>query len=373
MNQEPIRVLNLFTIMNRGGAETMVMNYYRNIDRSKVQFDFLVHREEIGAYEEEIKALGGRIYRMPPIYPQNFVKYKKEIRNFLKKHPEYKIIHSHMSELGYFVFKEAKKQGVHVRICHAHNSPHGWDLKMIMRNYFKYMMRPYITHMFMCGIESGEWLFDKKNKDKFIQLNNAIDAEQYVYDENIEKEVRTELGIKDEFVVGHVGRFNKQKNHEKLIDIFYEITNITNNSKLILIGDGSLKQSMISKVESLNLQDKVMFLGTRSDVNRIMQTFDIYLFPSLFEGLSVSMVEAQAAGLQCFISSSIPKECIITDNVVTFDLNWNASKIAKMIVDLHSNYKRTNTYDQIVKAGFDIKSNAKKLEDFYIQEYMRNC
>lgn len=369
MNQEPIRVLNLFTIMNRGGAETMVMNYYRNIDRNKVQFDFLVHREEIGAYEDEIKSLGGRIYRMPPIYPQNFVKYKKEIRNFLKIHPEYKIIHSHMSELGYFVFKEAKKQGLPVRICHAHNSPHGWDIKMIMRDYFKFMMRPYITHMFMCGIESGEWLFGKKNKDKFIQLNNAIDAEQYIYNENIEKEVRKELGLKDEFIVGHVGRFNKQKNHEKLIDIFNEITQINDNSKLILVGDGQIKESIFKKVELLNLKDKVMFLGTRSDVNRIMQTFDIYLFPSLFEGLSVSMVEAQASGLQCFISESIPKECILTNNVVTFDLSLDNMKIANMIFEKHKNYVRENNYKQIVDSGFDIKQNANQLEEFYINEY----
>lgn len=369
MNKYPIRVLNLFTIMNRGGAETMVMNYYRNIDRNKVQFDFLVHRDEIGAYEEEIKALGGRIYRMFPICPKNFVKYKKEIRKFLKNHPEYKIIHSHMSELGYFAFKEAKRQGIPVRICHAHNCPHIWNIKMVMREYFKYMMRPYITHMFMCGIESGEWLFGKKNKDKFIQLNNAIDAKQYVYNENIEKEVRKDLGLKDEFVVGHVGRFNKQKNHEKLIDIFNEITKINDNSKLILVGDGQLKESIVKKVELLNLQDKVMFLGTRSDVNRIMQAFDIYLFPSFHEGLSVSMVEAQTSGLQCFISDTIPKECIITDNVVTFELSLDSAKIADIIFEKHKNYSRKSTYNQIVDAGFDIKENAKKLQDFYLKEY----
>lgn len=373
MNQEPIRILNLFTIMNRGGAETMVMNYYRNIDRRKVQFDFLVHREEAGVYEEEIKALGGRIYRMPPIYPQNFAKYIKKIRKFLKEHPEYKIIHSHMSELGYFVFKEAKKQHVPVIICHAHNRPYGWDVKMIMRNYFKYMMRPYITHMCMCGLESGEWLFGKKNKDKFIQINNAIDAEKFIYNKSIGDEIRKELGISDEFVVGHIGRFDIQKNHEKLIDIFCEICKINKNSKLLLIGEGQLKKSIENKVKLLNLEKNVLFLGTRSDVNRVMQAFDVFLFPSFFEGLSVSMVEAQAAGLQCFISSSIPKECIITDNVVTFDLDWNDSKIAKMIVDLHSNYKRTNTYEQILKAGFDIKNNAKELENFYIEEYKRNC
>ena len=146
---EPVRVLNLFTIMNRGGAETMVMNYYRKINREKVQFDFLVHREEEGAYEQEIKELGGRIYRMPPMYPQNFSLYKKKIREFFEEHKEYKIIHSHMSELGYFALREAARQEIPVRICHAHNAPHGFEWKMIVRNYFKKRMM-HILHICLC-------------------------------------------------------------------------------------------------------------------------------------------------------------------------------------------------------------------------------
>lgn len=368
MSDKPIRVLNLFTIMNRGGAETMVMNYYRNIDRSKVQFDFLVHRNEIGEYESEIKELGGRIYRMPPIYPQNFAKYKKKIRIFLKEHPEYKIIHSHMSELGYFVFKEAKRQGVPVRICHAHNNPHAWNAKMIMRTYFKYMMRPYITHMFMCGLESGIWLFGKKNKDKFIQLNNAIDAKQYIYNEKIEREVKKELGLKDEFVIGHVGRFSRQKNHEKLIDIFNEIIKIKSNSKLILVGEGPLKQSIIDKVKSLNLQDKVMFLGTRSDVNRIMQTFDVFIFPSLHEGLGIVLIEAQAAGVPCLTSKNVvAKEADISYLLNYYSLNNSSLQWAEKALSIVC--EKENMYEIIKNSGFDISENANKLEEFYINEY----
>lgn len=369
---EPIRVLNLFTIMNRGGAETMVMNYYRNIDRSKVQFDFLVHRQEKGVYEEEIEKLGGKVYRMPPIYPQNFYEYKRKIREFLKSHPEYKIIHSHMSELGYFVFKEAKRQGIPTIICHAHNNPCGWDAKMIFRAYFKYMMRPYITHMFICGEKSGNWLFGKKNRSKFIQLNNAIDSEKFIYNKKICAEVKEELGITDEFVIGHIGRFNEQKNHIRLIEIFNEICKINSNSKLVLVGAGVLESKIKEKVASLNLDDKVLFLGGRSDVYKIMQAFDIFLFPSLFEGLPVSMIEAQAAGLQCFISASIPKQCIITNNVISFDLSLPNYKIANLIINRHKNYSKSNTYQNIVDAGFDIKSNVKQLEEFYLNEYKKN-
>lgn len=363
---EPIRVLNMFTIMNRGGAETMVMNYYRNIDRTKVQFDFLVHREEKGAYEDEIEALGGRIYRMIPLYPQNFSQYKKMIRGFFEEHKEYKIIHSHMSELGYFAFKEAKRQGIPVRICHAHNAPHGWDMKMFMREYFKRRMIPYLTHMFMCGIESGRWLYGKDNEEHFIQLNNAIDAEKFRYNSAIEQKVREELNLEDKLVIGHVGRFNKQKNHEFLIDIFYEIQKIKENAVLLLIGNGDLEDKIKLKVEQLHLEDKVRFLGVRSDIYRLMQCFDVFLFPSLFEGLPVTMVESQAAGNLCIISDVIPIECCITDNVRRISLEKSSRAWAEQVVDEIEDYEKRDMKSVIVSAGFDIVQNSKKLEEFYI-------
>ena len=214
---EPIRILNLFTIMNRGGAETMVMNYYRNIDRTKVQFDFMVHRQERGAYDDEIEALGGRIFRMPPVRPWTASSYRKTVRKFYQEHPEYKVIHAHMSELGYYDFQEAKRAGVPVRICHAHNRPYGIDLKSPIRWYYKTRMMPHITHMFMCGQESGDWLFGKKNSDAFIQLNNAIDAGVYAFDATKREKIRASLGLKNALVIGHVARFNPQKNHTFLI------------------------------------------------------------------------------------------------------------------------------------------------------------
>lgn len=364
-----VRVLNMFTIMNRGGAETMLMNYYRNMDRTKVQFDFLVHRQERGAYDDEIEALGGRIYRMIPIYPQNFAKYKKMLKEFFNEHKEYKIIHSHMSELGYFAFKEAKKQGVPVRICHAHNAPHGWDLKMVMRTYFKKAMMPHITHMFMCGEESGEWLFGKKNKDKFIQLNNAIDAKKFIYKPEVAMQMRMELDIENKFVVGHVGRFNEQKNHVRLISIFNEIQKIKPNSVLLLLGNGYLEDKCRKLVNDLGLNEKVKFLGVKSDVHKYLQTFDVFLFPSLFEGLPVTMVEAQASGLHCYISNMIPKQCILTGNVDVFDLNDFDEKIARDLLDKHLLFKREDMYKVIKDKGFDIKNNVKELEEFYCNVY----
>lgn len=370
--KEPIRVLNLFTIMNRGGAETMVMNYYRNIDRTKVQFDFLVHRDEKGAYDDEILSLGGKIYHMIPIYPQNFLTYKKMLREFFNEHKEYKIIHSHMSELGYFAFKEAKKQGIPIRICHAHSYPHQWDIKMIMRTYFKIRMMPYLTHMFTCGIEAGKWLYGKKNEKNFIQLNNAIDSKKFIYNKELEFLIRKELKIENKLVVGHVGRFTEEKNHVRIVDIFEKIQEIKKDAILILIGDGPLKIKIEQTVKKKKLENKVLFLGVRPDIDRLLQSFDLFLFPSVFEGLPVSVIEAQAAGLQCFISDVIPEQCIISDNVIRFSLLDDDKNIAHTIINMNKIYKKENMYEIIKKNGFDIQNNAKILENFYINESKKN-
>lgn len=363
---EPIRVLNMFTIMNRGGAETMVMNYYRKIDKSKVQFDFLVHRQERGAYEDEIEAMGGRVYRMIPIYPQNFSVYKKMLRDFFEKHREYRIIHSHMSELGYFAFIEAKRQGIPVRICHAHSRPYGYDMKMVVRDYFKYKIRPYITHMFTCGTEAGEWLYGKQNKDNFIQLNNAVDTQKFCYDKSISVEVKRELEVEENFIVGHVGTFCKPKNHTFLLKVFKEILNRKKNAILILVGTGELFEEIKQQSRQLGIEERVRFLGTRTDIYRIMQTFDAFLFPSLFEGLPVTMVEAQAAGNLCFISDKVPKQCILTSNVKVISLEETAEDWAEVVLEESSKYKKSNMYEKIAAKKFDIVQNAKWLEEFYI-------
>lgn len=370
--QYPIRVLNLFTIMDRGGAETMVMNYYRHIDRKKVQFDFLVHREQRGAYDDEIEALGGRIYRMYPIYPQNFARYKHDIRAFFKAHPEYRIIHSHMSELGYFAFKEAAKQGVPVRICHAHNAPHGFDMKMIMRGYFKKRMMPYLTHLFMCGVESGRWLYGKKNESQFIMLNNAIDAAAYTYNPAKRAEMRRQLGLTDELVVGHVGRFNPQKNHPFLLAIFAALLKKEPNAVLLLVGGGNDMPKIQAKAQELGIVERVRFLGVRSDVADLMQAMDVFVFPSLYEGLPVTMVEAQASGLPCLISDKVPSECIITDGLTeVIPLSESPDTWAKKIL-VKRGTPRTDRRAEIAAHGFNITTEAVKLQEFYISAYEQN-
>ncbi len=371
--QQPIRVLNMFTIMDRGGAETMVMNYYRHIDRTKVQFDFLVHRERRGAYDDEIEALGGRIYRMCPIYPQNFVRYKRELRVFFQEHPEYRIVHSHMSELGYFAFCEAERNGVPVRICHAHNAPHGFDAKMIMRTYFKKRMIPHLTHLFMCGIESGRWLYGRENEGRFIMLNNAIDAAAYTCDPMKRVEMRRRLGLTNELTVGHVGRFNPQKNHPFLIDIFAALLKKEPDAVLLLVGGGGDMPKIQAKVQALGIAEHVRFLGVRSDVADLMQAMDVFVFPSLYEGLPVTMVEAQAAGLPCLISDKVPPECIITKGLVDVQtLSADPEVWAEKILEKRD-FPRTDRRNEIAAHGFNITTEAVKLQEFYINAYEQNC
>lgn len=370
---EPMRVLNLFTIMNRGGAETMVMNYYRNIDRSKVQFDFMVHRQERGAYDDEIESLGGKIYRMPPVRPWTASSYRKIVRQFYAAHPEYKIIHSHMSELGYYDFLEAEKAGVSVRICHAHNRPYGLDIKSPIRWYYKTMMRPHVTDLFMCGKESGEWLFGKENQDRFVQMNNAIDAAQYRYNPTLREKVRKSLNIEnDQIVIGHVGRFNPQKNHKFIIDIFREVHRMVPSAVLMLIGDDSHDYGIEihKKVNQLGLQESVKFLGTRNDVHELLQAMDVFLFPSLFEGLSVASVEAQAAGLPVLISDGVPIECKKTDLVQVRSLKDSPEIWAQTVLE-NAKIPRRDTYEEIKAAGFDIKKNVQSLQDYYLSAVQR--
>lgn len=367
---KPIRILNLFTIMNRGGAETMVMNYYRAIDKSKIQFDFMVHRQERGAYDDEIEAMGGRIFRMCPIYPQNLFRYQQMLKEFFDNHPVYQILHSHMSELGYFAFKEAVRHDVPVRICHAHNAPVFSSetaiekLKRIPRELLARQMRKLSTDYFTCSQIAGEWLFGKKNSEKLIFMRNAIDAVTFAYNKSIAQRVKADFGWTDKFIIGHVGRFCPQKNHDFLIDIFNVFHSKYPNSILALVGSGELEGKIQEKVKNLGLDKDVYFLGNRADMPNIYQAFDVFLFPSFYEGLPVSLIEAQASGLPCVISDTISDQTRLTPTYYPISLK---EKAEQWVIQLEKcmNYKRSITTEYIIQAGFDIYRNATWLAEYY--------
>ena len=362
MIEEPIRVLHIVTHMERGGLETMIMNYYRNIDRSKVQFDFLTHRDTNASYNDEILSLGGKIYSLPSLNPFSR-KYIKALDDFFKNHKEYHIVHSHLNAMSTIPLKYAKKNGVKFTIAHSHTSNQEKNLKYFIKYFSKKFITKYADELFACGDKAGKWLFGTKD---FIILNNAIDVDKYTYDSQKAKEIRSKLSLGDEFVIGHVGRFCTPKNHEFIIDVFNKLQKIEPNSKLILVGEGELKDKIFDKVISLGLDTKVEFLGLRSDVNDLMQAMDVFLFPSLYEGLGIVLIEAQASGLKCVISNNIPLDGVLTDDVEVISLNNKASVWAEEILK-YKMYTRNNNKNIIKTANYDIKKNAKKLEQFYIE------
>lgn len=370
---EPIRILNLFTIMNRGGAETMVMNYYRAIDKNKIQFDFMVHRQEQGAYDDEIEAMGGRIFRMCPIYPQNLFRYQQMLKEFFDNHPEYQILHSHMSELGYFAFKEAIKHNVPVRICHAHSSPNfkiesfKEKLKVLPREILARGMRKLSTDFFVCSKIAGDWLFGKKNENKFIMMNNAVNASSFAYDKKTAEKIKSEMKWKNKIVVGHVGRLIIPKNHTFLIDIFQQFHVKHPQSILVLVGDGDQRENICNKIKKLKLEDSIILLGFRSDTANLYKAFDIFVFPSLYEGLPVSLVEAQSAGLSCIVSNTISTQAQILPNYSILSLK-DSPEIWVNEMEKHLHDKRENTIVNIKKAKFDIYSNAEWLTNFYLNK-----
>lgn len=363
----PTRVLQVVTYMGRGGLETMLMNYYRHIDHSKVQFDFLTHREFDGDYDKEIKELGGNVYHLSNLNPLS-IGYKTSLNDFFGNHPEYKIVHSHLDCMAGIPLKYAKLNNVPIRIAHAHNSNQTKDLKYPLKLFYKRNIKKNANYLFACGDEAGKWMF---NTDNFKVLNNAINAKDYTFNLNIRNDKRKEFGISDDSIlVGHVGRFFPQKNHDFLIDIFNQFHKEQPNSYLMLVGEGELKVSIQDKVRTLGLEDFVIFTGLRSDVNDLLQAMDVFLFPSLYEGLPVSIIEAQAAGLPCLISDKVPIECKKTDLVYQLSLEDSVNTWADKIYEL-SYITRRDTYEQIKESGFDIIENAKWLENFYIGLYKK--
>ena len=325
--EEPIRIAQIVGKWLGGGVEAVVMNYYRHIDHSKVQFDFICDDDSTNIPYDEIEKLGGKVILIPPY--QKVFKYQKELRRVLRE-GKYKIVHSHINTLSVFPLYAAKKVGVPVRIAHSHSTTNKKEWK---KNLLKQVLRPfskkYATNYMCCSELAGRWLFGDKAYDegKVYLLNNAIDLDKFKYDKKIRDKKRKELGIKEDIIViGHIGRFVAQKNHTFLIDIFNQFHKKEKNSILLLAGQGPLQEEIKNKVRKLGLDDSVRFLGQRNDANELYQAFDVFLLPSLYEGLPVVGVEAQASGLLCFFSDDMTKETKVLDSTVFMSLSNTAEE-----------------------------------------------
>lgn len=356
-----LRILHIVTHMNRGGLETMIMNYYRHMDREQVQFDFLVHREMRGDYDDEIEQLGGKIYRLPKLNPFSY-RYKESLKEFFATHREYRIVHAHLDCMSAIPLRIAKDCGVSICIAHSHSSSQDYNLKYILKLYYKKKIPKYADRLFACSEKAGQWMFPGQ---EFGILPNAIDAQSFCFSERERTLVREELGIgQNELVIGHVGRFCEVKNHSFLLDIFASIHKKEDEARLLLVGTGELLEAMKRKADDLGLRDRITFAGLRSDVARLLSAMDLFVFPSLYEGLPVTLIEAQASGLCCFISDSVTKECAKTNLVYQLSLDENAEMWADTIMQ-HKFYDRRDTYQEICDAGFDIRENASTLQAKY--------
>lgn len=367
---KPIRILQVIGIMNRGGAETMIMNLYRNIDRTKVQFDFVVHTNEVGSFDEEIKALGGRIYHCPRYVIKNHIGYKKWWKKFLSEHSQdYIAVHGHIGSTASIYLSISNSCGLYT-IAHSHSASGISTLKDVVYKLLSYNTRNVAKCFFACSQLAGIKRYGRRivrNNKIFFVLNNAIDTEKYICNDCIKNKKDKELCIDEsQTVLGHVGRFDNAKNQIFLVNIFNELQNYNENSKLILVGNGKNFELVKEKVKFLDLENKVIMTGVRDDVNEILQTFDMFVFPSIYEGLPVSVIEAQASGLKCLLSDTVTKEVDITGNVEFMSLEKSPKEWAEKIVSMLP-YERKNTQQKIIDAGYDIKSTSEWLTDFYIK------
>ena len=366
---EPIRVLHILQRMEAGGTQALLMNIYRKIDRTKVQFDFLVVYKEKQFYDDEIEKMGGHVYKLSFREDLNLPKFQKDLAVFFTQHHEYKIVHCHAYTIGYFCLKAAKKAGIPVRIAHSHSNAAVHDVKLPLKLIMQKLFTRYSTDLFACSEEAGKFAFKGK---KFGIVQNAIDSQKFIADANIREEIRKALRVENKFVVGHVGRMQPEKNHDFLIDVFAELKKSKPDAELILVGTGPLEDKVKSKVVEKGLSDCVHFLGNRKDMNRIYQAMDVFVFPSLFEGLGIVAIEAQAAGVPIVCSEGLPPETDITPIYRKLLLSDGAEKWANAALEMAQNLKaHTNMQQYVIDAGFDMDATAKYMESYYLNRWGR--
>lgn len=362
---KPIKIAQVIGKAINGGTETLWMNYYKFIDRTKVQFDFLVESESKIINKEEIERLGGHVVIIPSY--NNVFKYMKTLKKIFKDN-KYDIVHSNMSTLSVFTLRAAKKAGINVRIAHSHSTSNKKEWK---KNVLKNMLRPfskkYATHYFSCSELAGRYLFGNKTVDKgqVTIINNAIDINRFKFNKESRINIRKELGINDNMILlGNVGRFQAQKNQLYLLDIFNEYNKINPNSKLLILGDGPLKEELINKTSKLNLDDKVIFAGVKTNPEDYYSAMDCFILPSLYEGLPVVGIEVQASNLPFFMSDKITKECMLNDNVYSLSIKDEPKKWAECINDkiTLSNDRGEST---LVGTKYDLKYEANVVSELY--------
>ena len=361
------RILHIVYAMDMGGIQSFIMNIYRHIDKNKIQFDFLVRVNRECYYDEEIKKLGGKIYYIPS-RRTNMLHQSKIWKNFFIEHTEFSTIHYHTSSLSDInPIKFAKKSNIKQIIVHIHSTTTPKNIyHKVLHSIHKLIVDKYVTDMYACSEVAAEFAYKKSMLENVKIIKNGIEAKKYIFNTKIRTNKRKELNLQEsDFVIGHVGRFDKIKNHTFIIDIYKEILEKDKNAILVLIGKEDERKEIRLKIKNLNMESKVRILGIRDDVNELLMAMDIFIFPSFKEGLPVSVIEAQCTGLKCFLSDTITKEVDLTGNVEFISLDKSAKYWAENILK-YKKYDRKDSYKEVVNAGYDINSTIKELEEKYV-------
>ncbi len=379
---ETIRVLHVLGGVGLGGAESRIMDLYRQMNRDEIQFDFLVHSEAMNRvhggmkndesvrkpefYDEEITRLGGHIYVLPKFKVYNYPAYRRAVRDFFEKHHEFQVVQGHMTSTAGIYLPIAKHCGIPITVAHSRNAGVVKGAKGIATKFFRRKLADKADYCFACSKLAGEDVFgaEAMRQGRVKIIHNAIDAGRFTYDAAKRAKVRERMELADRFVLGHVGRFNYQKNHPYLIDVFAGVCKIRKDAVLLLLGEGPDRESIREKCRQLGIEDQVRFMGNQKQPEDYYQAMDMFLLPSFFEGLPGVLVEAQAAGLKCFVSDTITKEAEATDLVTYLSIEKQPSEWAKRICT-EADYERRDTYQRMRSAGFDVETQAEGYRLFY--------
>lgn len=365
MQHEPVRVLHMIATLNVGGSQSFVMNLYRAIDRKKVQFDFIIDHLDGIELKDEVEALGGKVYVLPEFKGINTMQVCRAWDVFFKTHPEYKILHTHSRSYASLYLPIARKNGL-ITIAHSHSTSNGKGLSSVFKRVLQYPLRYQADYIMACSEIAGRWLFGKIFLKKGIVVKNAINTRLFQYDADIRQEVRARLGIKDDFVIGNVGRLDIPKNHSFLLHCFSEVKKKVSKSKLLLVGDGALMNSLRNEARNLNILSDILFVGSQIDVAQFYQAMDVFAFPSLWEGLGIAVIEAQASGLTCVVSENVPKETNLNTGLVkSVPLRAGTLAWAEYLLAAKGE-ERKNRIKQVKAVGYDISENAGKMQQFYL-------
>jgi glycosyltransferase involved in cell wall biosynthesis len=365
---ESFRVLHVVTQMNRAGLENRLMDLYRHIDRASVQFDFYTCSSSKGYYDEEILALGGKVYYSSKLSIRYAHKTPYRFAQFLLNHPEYKIVHCHLNQWCGLVLKGAHMAGVPIRIAHSRTALEKVSLKNCVKNVIKTSVNKYCTHKMSVSEKAGVWLFGKSsvNKGEVYILPNAIDVKKFRFDPNIRKLYRETLGLGDAtLVVIHVGNLRPEKNHKYLVDVFAALKALQMDSKLVLVGADYMNGEIHRYVQKRKLERDVIILGSRSDVSSLLQAGDVFVFPSFYEGFPGAVLEAQASGLPCVISDRITREVCVTDKVTRLSIKSKPEVWANTVLEHYQRFGPDRNSNDLRDSRYDVTSSVRELFDYY--------